>query len=247
MFVRDRQPVSLRSLGGEGRRADQRQKHHGSDDAGRRPGLETARFAAKGRMPTRRWQSIEELIQTKFNEDYESRRFPLGYSVTGMKRRSRPRRREAMSGRRVSPGHRPRPRFMSSRSRATTSSLPGSNPANSRTRSARFETALIQTRAQILEMQERIAEVDRGEGRRHFRCAPARGGGPDVDRRSPAQARGRSLQRGIRFSGSGDALRDTLSQIDDPYLRERALDIQDVTRRVIRNLQGKAPKPFPRR
>ncbi len=37
---------------------------------------------------------------------------------------------------------------------------------------------------------------------------------------------------------------DTLSKIDDPYLRERALDIQDVTRRVIRNLQGKAPKAF---
>src|SRR5437667_307116 len=31
---------------------------------------------------------------------------------------------------------------------------------------------------------------------------------------------------------------------DDPYLRERALDIQDVTRRIIRNLQGKAPKPM---
>jgi phosphotransferase system enzyme I (PtsI) len=37
---------------------------------------------------------------------------------------------------------------------------------------------------------------------------------------------------------------ETLSKIDDPYLRERALDIQDVTKRVIRNLQGKAPKAF---
>ena len=37
---------------------------------------------------------------------------------------------------------------------------------------------------------------------------------------------------------------ETLSKIDDPYLRERALDIQDVTKRVVRNLQGKAPKPF---
>src|SRR5436853_3787289 len=37
---------------------------------------------------------------------------------------------------------------------------------------------------------------------------------------------------------------ETLSKIDDPYLRERALDIQDVTRRIIRNLQGKAPKPY---
>src|SRR5207248_4369012 len=35
-----------------------------------------------------------------------------------------------------------------------------------------------------------------------------------------------------------------LNKIDDPYLRERALDIQDVTKRVIRNLQGKAPKTF---
>ena len=31
----------------------------------------------------------------------------------------------------------------------------------------------------------------------------------------------------------------TLSEIDDPYLRERALDIHDVTRRVIHNLMGK--------
>ncbi len=37
---------------------------------------------------------------------------------------------------------------------------------------------------------------------------------------------------------------ETLSKIDDPYLRERALDIQDVTRRIVRNLQGKAPKPI---
>ena len=37
---------------------------------------------------------------------------------------------------------------------------------------------------------------------------------------------------------------ETLNKIDDPYLRERALDIQDVTKRVIRNLQGKAPKAF---
>jgi phosphotransferase system enzyme I (PtsI) len=33
----------------------------------------------------------------------------------------------------------------------------------------------------------------------------------------------------------------TLEAIDDPYLRERVVDIQDVTRRVIRNLLGKAP------
>ena len=34
----------------------------------------------------------------------------------------------------------------------------------------------------------------------------------------------------------------TLSEIDDPYLRERAFDIHDVTRRVIRNLLGRSTK-----
>src|SRR5206468_11025344 len=37
---------------------------------------------------------------------------------------------------------------------------------------------------------------------------------------------------------------ETLSKIDDPYLRERALNSQDVAKRVVRNLQGKAPKAF---
>ena len=33
----------------------------------------------------------------------------------------------------------------------------------------------------------------------------------------------------------------TLGAIDDPYLRERVVDIEDVARRVIRHLLGKAP------
>src|SRR6266513_2334618 len=67
---------------------------------------------------------------------------------------------------------------------------------------ARFEAALVQTRVQILEMQQKIAEA----------------------------------------IGAKDA--ETLSKIDDPYLRERAVDMQDVTRRIVRNLQGKGPKPM---
>jgi phosphotransferase system enzyme I (PtsI) len=46
------------------------------------------------------------------------------------------------------------------------------------------------------------------------------------------------------FEEVASSYSETLSKIDDPYLRERATDIQDVTKRVIRNLQGKAPKPF---
>ncbi|HEX3817786.1 MAG TPA: phosphoenolpyruvate--protein phosphotransferase, partial [Chthoniobacterales bacterium] len=46
------------------------------------------------------------------------------------------------------------------------------------------------------------------------------------------------------FQEVADRYIESLSKIDDPYLRERALDIQDVSRRVVRNLQGKAPRPF---
>ena len=37
---------------------DQWQKHHGSDDAGSRAGLEAAVFVAKGRMPIRRCRKL---------------------------------------------------------------------------------------------------------------------------------------------------------------------------------------------
>ncbi|MFZ1218686.1 MAG: phosphoenolpyruvate--protein phosphotransferase [Chthoniobacterales bacterium] len=108
----------------------------------------------------------------------------------------------------------------------------------------RFETALIQTRSQILEMQERIAQSigakDAGIFDAHLLV---------VEDRTLIDEVLRKLQTDLCnvefvFQQVATHYADTLSQIDDPYLRERALDIQDVTRRVVRNLQGKAPKDF---
>ncbi|MGA8479333.1 MAG: hypothetical protein WB696_15375, partial [Chthoniobacterales bacterium] len=44
------------------------------------------------------------------------------------------------------------------------------------------------------------------------------------------------------FSEVASRYPKTLSEIDDPYLRERAFDIYDVTRRVVRNLLGRSSK-----
>jgi phosphotransferase system enzyme I (PtsI) len=108
----------------------------------------------------------------------------------------------------------------------------------------RFETALIQTRSQILEMQEQIAQSigakDAGIFDAHLLV---------VEDRTLIDEVLRKLQTDLCnvefvFQGVATHYAQTLSQIDDPYLRERALDIQDVTRRVVRNLQGKAPKDF---
>ncbi|MEP7250325.1 MAG: phosphoenolpyruvate--protein phosphotransferase [Spartobacteria bacterium] len=109
---------------------------------------------------------------------------------------------------------------------------------------ARFENALIQTRVQILEMQQQIAEAigakDAGIFDAHLLVVEDQTLIDEVLRRLEAE------HCNVEFVFQEVASRyvDSLSRIDDPYLRERALDIQDVTRRVIRNLQGKSPRAF---
>ncbi|MEP6955698.1 MAG: phosphoenolpyruvate--protein phosphotransferase, partial [Chthoniobacterales bacterium] len=108
----------------------------------------------------------------------------------------------------------------------------------------RFETALIQTRAQILEMQQKIAEAigakDAGIFDAHLLVVEDRTLIDEVLRKLETDL----CNVDFVFQEVATHYADTLSKIDDPYLRERALDIQDVTRRVVRNLQGKAQKAF---
>src|SRR5687768_9041619 len=104
---------------------------------------------------------------------------------------------------------------------------------------ARFETALILTRGQILEMQERIAESIGAKDASIFDAHLL-----VVEDRTLIDEVLRTLQRDrfnveYIFAQVAGRYAKTLSEIDDPYLRERALDIHDVTRRVVHNLVGK--------
>ncbi|HEU0209897.1 MAG TPA: phosphoenolpyruvate--protein phosphotransferase [Candidatus Udaeobacter sp.] len=108
----------------------------------------------------------------------------------------------------------------------------------------RFEAALIQTRMQILAMQQRIAESIGARDAAIFDAHLL-----VVEDRTLIDEVLRKLKSDLcsvewAFQEVATRYAETLSKIDDPYLRERALDIQDVTKRVIRNLQGKAPKAF---
>src|SRR3981189_957364 len=108
----------------------------------------------------------------------------------------------------------------------------------------RFEAALIQTRMQILEMQQKIAESLGAKDAAIFDAHLL-----VVEDRTLIDEVLRKLETDLCnvewvFQEVATRYAETLNKIDDPYLRERALDIQDVTKRVIRNLQGKAPKPF---
>ena len=109
---------------------------------------------------------------------------------------------------------------------------------------ARFENALIQTRAQILEMQQQIAEAigakDAGIFDAHLLVVEDQTLIDEVLRRLDVD----HCNVEYAFQEVANRYVESLSRIDDPYLRERAVDIQDVARRVIRNLQGKTPRPF---
>jgi len=108
---------------------------------------------------------------------------------------------------------------------------------------ARFEAALVQTRVQILEMQQKIAEAigakDAAIFDAHLLVVEDRTLIDEVLRRLETE---RCNVEWV-FQEVASNYAETLSKIDDPYLRERAVDMQDVTRRIVRNLQGKAPKP----
>src|SRR5213596_2649385 len=108
----------------------------------------------------------------------------------------------------------------------------------------RFEAALIQTRMQILQMQQRIAESIGAKDAAIFDAHLL-----VVEDRTLIDEVLRKLETDLCnvewiFQEVATRYAETLNRIDDPYLRERALDIQDVTKRVIRNLQGKGPKTF---
>src|ERR1700751_2881534 len=118
------------------------------------------------------------------------------------------------------------------------------NPDQVASEIGRFEAALIQTRLQILEMQQRIAESIGAKDAAIF-DAPLL----VVEDRTLIDELLRKLETDLcnvewGFQEVATSYAETLNKIDDPYLRERALDIEDVTRRVIRNLQGKTQKPL---
>ena len=106
---------------------------------------------------------------------------------------------------------------------------------------ARFESALLQTRGQILEMQAKIADAIGAKDASIFDAHLL-----VVEDRTLIDEVLRTLERDRRniesvFQQVASRYSDLLEQMDDPYLRERAMDIHDVTRRVVMNLRGKAP------
>jgi phosphoenolpyruvate-protein phosphotransferase (PTS system enzyme I) len=106
---------------------------------------------------------------------------------------------------------------------------------------ARFESALIATRVELLEIQKRIVTAIGSKDASLFDAHLL-----VVEDRMLIDEVLRGLQRDLLnvefiFQRVANKYCATLGEIDDPYLRERVVDIEDVSRRVLRNLLGKTP------
>lgn len=107
---------------------------------------------------------------------------------------------------------------------------------------ARFEAALIATRAELLEIQQRIADAIGAKDASIFDAHLL-----VVEDRTLIDEVLRNLEEDHLnvesiFHEVAEKYCRTLGAIDDPYLRERVVDIEDVARRVIRHLLGKVPR-----
>ena len=107
---------------------------------------------------------------------------------------------------------------------------------------ARFESALIATRVELLEIQRRIVTAIGAEDASIFDAHLL-----VVEDRTLIDEVLRGLERDHQsveyvFQQVVRKYCRTLESIDDPYLRERVVDIEDVARRVVRHLLGKVPQ-----
>jgi len=103
----------------------------------------------------------------------------------------------------------------------------------------RFEAALIATRQELLDLQQKIAGAldakDAGIFDAHLLV---------VEDRTLIDEALRGLERDLHnieyvFHQVAEKYCRTLAAIDDPYLQERVVDVEDVTRRIVRHLLGK--------
>lgn len=104
---------------------------------------------------------------------------------------------------------------------------------------ARFESALIATRAELLDIQQRIATSIGAKDASIFDAHLL-----VVEDRTLIDEVLRTISQEHHnveyvFHQVAEKYCRSLSAIDDPYLRERVVDIEDVTRRVLRHLLGK--------
>ena len=109
----------------------------------------------------------------------------------------------------------------------------------------RLEAALAKTREQIEELQQRIASSIGGEDASIFDAHLLVVEDRTLIDEVVSTIKSERLNAESVFASVAGRYAKTLGEIDDPYLKERAVDIYDVSRRVVRNLTGSSVRELP--
>ena len=102
----------------------------------------------------------------------------------------------------------------------------------------RLEAALIATRQQLHEIQQRVGEAMGGESAGIFEAHLHVVDDPSFVDEVYREVREKRKNIEKILFGVSERYAQALLQMEDDYLRERATDIRDVTRRILRNLMG---------
>ena len=104
----------------------------------------------------------------------------------------------------------------------------------------RFEVALLATRKELMELQERLSQSAGPSDASIFDAHLLVLEDPTLIEEVLNGIRREKHNAEFVFQGVVHKFIKTLASIDDPYLRERAIDLEDVARRVVRHLLGKS-------
>ena len=107
---------------------------------------------------------------------------------------------------------------------------------------ARFETALISTRKQILDIQKRIAEAMSTEHAEIFNAHLLVIEDRVLVEEVIKELEGKLLNIEYVFYKISEKYAKIFTKINDEYLKERSSDIKDVSKRVLKNLMGQEHK-----
>ncbi len=108
----------------------------------------------------------------------------------------------------------------------------------------RFEEALIATRRQLNEIQQRVGEAMGSESAGIFEAHLHVVDDPSFVDEIYREVREKLVNIETVLVAVSERYAQTLLQMEDDYLRERATDIRDVTRRILRNLGGGGGDPL---
>ena len=241
---RDREPVRRRRHGGRqdhrprpGRRAQPQRADHARRPAGRHdpgPGERPAGLRGARRPARARGRRLRRRRRRR-----RSGRAPRAAAPARVATRHR-RRRAARRARRRRHRHRPRPQTPRGVRPPYSPRTPrGSDPLTPEEEWARLEGARAAAREDIEAARERIAkqagEAEAGIFDAHLLLLD------DAALLDPARE---AIEGGASAAEAwGEAARETAEAyrgLDDPYLRERAVDVEDVGGRVLRHLTGAA-------